>query len=88
MLALLAAITAAVVVTAWLAWMLHVEQRMLADLIAGQSDSTSDVPRTLRELRWQYGLAIVVLVILVATLGKFAGTLAAAHCDNSADSVR
>lgn len=69
MLALLAAIAAAVVVTGWLAWMLHAEQRMLADLIARQTGSTSDVPRTLKELRWQYGLAIVVLVILMATGG-------------------
>ncbi len=68
MLALLAAIAAAALVTVWLTWMLHVEQQMIADLVKGKAEATSDVARALpTELRWQFGLAIVVVLILVAT---------------------
>src|SRR3989304_10528043 len=70
MLALLAAIAAATLVTVWLTWMLYAEQRMIADLVRGQADATSDVARALpTELRWQFGLAIVVVLILVAQPG-------------------
>jgi PAS domain S-box-containing protein len=68
MLALLAAITVAVLVCGWLTWMLHVEQRMIADLVKGKVDASSDVARALpNQLRWQFGLAIVVVLILIAT---------------------
>ena len=70
MLALLAAIATAVVVTVWLTWILHVEQRMIADLVKGNADASRDVVQgMLKKLYWQNGLAIVVLVILVATGG-------------------
>lgn len=70
MLALLAAISAAALVTVWLTWMLHIEQRMIADLVTGKAEASSDVARALpEELRWQFGLAIVVVLILVATSG-------------------
>jgi PAS domain S-box-containing protein len=68
MLVLLAAIIVAVLVSVWLAWMLHVEQRMIAEIVRGQAAASSDVARALpRELRWQFGLAVVVVLILVAT---------------------
>ncbi|MEX2285711.1 MAG: ATP-binding protein [Planctomycetaceae bacterium] len=70
MTALLAAIVVAALVTVWLTWMLHLEQQMIVELIRGNAEISPDVVRALpKELRWQFGLAIVVVVILVSTAG-------------------
>ncbi|MBI3464616.1 MAG: PAS domain-containing protein [Planctomycetes bacterium] len=68
MLALAVVIVAAAIMTAWLTWMLRVERGMIGDLIGGKAETSSDLVRALPGvLRWQFGLALVVLVILVAT---------------------
>ena len=68
MLGLLAAIVAATLVTTWVAWTLNDEQAMLADLVVGKAQTSSDVVRALpAKLRLQHNLTIVILVILIAT---------------------
>jgi len=68
MLGLLAAILAATFVIVWVARMLNGEQAILADLVTGKAQSTSDVVRALpANLRLQHSLAIVVLLILIVT---------------------
>jgi PAS domain S-box-containing protein len=70
MLALLLGVAAATVVTMWLVWILHAEQRLIAGLVNGRTDTTPDLARSLlRELRWQFDLAVVVLLILLPTAG-------------------
>jgi hypothetical protein len=68
MLALLAAILAATLVTVWVAWMLNGEQAMVADLVTGKAQASSDVVRGLpAKFSLQHNLTIVILVILIAT---------------------
>src|SRR5262245_50508424 len=68
--ALIAVLTVAVLVSVWLTWMLRVEQGTIGDLVNGKANVGSDVAQALpAELRWQFGLAIVVVLILAATAG-------------------
>jgi signal transduction histidine kinase len=69
--ALLAAILLAAALTVWLAGMVRHEQRMVAAMIRGDAAAGGLASSLPTELRWQFGLALVVLVTLLATAVAF-----------------
>jgi signal transduction histidine kinase len=68
--ALVAAILVAALFTAWLTWMLYLEQGMNAELAVATGPARTElVVKLANALGWQVGLALVVLTILLTTAG-------------------